>query len=172
MVTAHQSSEQIKDFLTTTTSPDNNKMTFAKDKGEEIAAAWGPALTKGMNEGDMTAFKALFIDKEPIYTVLQDSVGNESETSIGEGGEMSWETFQELSSKDLAEQNFAKIESQCLGVLGDRMILETGRFNKAGEVYLEAYSILTVNAEGKVTVVEAFADPQLSSLTEQAAKKE
>jgi hypothetical protein len=144
----------------------------AKAKGKEIADQWGPALTKGMLDGDMTAFKELFIQDEPIYTVLQDAEGHEIETSIGTGGELSWETFQELSSKDLKEQNFLKIEAQCLGVLGDRMLLETGRFNEAGEVYLEAYSLLTIDGNGKVTMVEAFVDTQMASVQAELTKSE
>jgi hypothetical protein len=52
----------------------------------------------------------------------------------------------------------------CLGVLGDHMILETGRFNKAGEIYVTAYSLLTLNEAGKIVGLEAFSDVQAASL--------
>eukprot|EP00339_Tiarina_fusa_P028120 CAMPEP_0117029426 /NCGR_PEP_ID=MMETSP0472-20121206/21311_1 /TAXON_ID=693140 ORGANISM="Tiarina fusus, Strain LIS" /NCGR_SAMPLE_ID=MMETSP0472 /ASSEMBLY_ACC=CAM_ASM_000603 /LENGTH=147 /DNA_ID=CAMNT_0004737193 /DNA_START=113 /DNA_END=556 /DNA_ORIENTATION=+ len=144
----------------------------AKAKGQEIADKWGPALTKMMVDGDMSDFKDIFVQDEPVYTVLQDAEGHEIETSIGTDGELSWDAFQELSSKDLASQNFDKIEAQCLGVLGDRMIMETGRFNKDGVVYLEAYSLLTIDGNGKVTMVEAFADSQLTSVQAAVTKTE
>jgi ketosteroid isomerase-like protein len=35
------------------------------------------------------------------------------------------------------------------------------RFNKDGEVYAEAYSLLTFNGEGKIISVEAFSDPDV-----------
>ena len=143
-----------------------------KEKGEEIANAWGPALTKAMLEGDMTPFKELCVKGEPVDMVLQGSDGVEIETSIGDSGaDLTWEKFQELCSKDLEAQNFQKIEAQCLGVLGDRMILETGRFNKAGEVYMESYAIVTINSDGKVVMFEAFVDPQMASLTAEVSKK-
>ena len=147
-------------------------MSFMKTKAEEIANAWGPALTKAMNDGDCTAIKSICIEKEPVYLVLQGPDGNEIETSIGDvatEADMSWETFQKLISKDVQQQEFLKLEAVCLGVLGDRMMIETGRFNKSGEVYLEAYSLLTITQDtGKVSMFEAFVDTQLSGFMKEA----
>ena len=129
-----------------------------------IAAKWGPALTKAAKEGDMSDFRALFAPE--VEVVLQNALGEESEFVIGDSEEcvLSWEDFHELTTKDLKEQNYLKTESQCLGVLGRRLILETGRFNTEGEVYLESYSLITVDKDGKIVAVEAFTDPQTSSL--------
>ena len=146
-------------------------MTFASKKGKEIGELWGPALTKAITEDDISAFKALFVSDKLVEVVLQNAEGEEVDTTIGDSGDASltWEDFKKLSKQDLEAQNYLKTESQCLGVLGDRLILEAARFNKGGEIYLESYSILTLNEEGKVIMFEAFTDPAAAHLTSAAS---
>lgn len=132
----------------------------------EIVAKWGPAFTKLALDGDLTDFKALFTS-EPVTVVLQNAEGNEAVFTIGDEGEettMSWQEFYEFSSKDLKDQDYQKTEAQCLGALGDRVLMETGRFNKSGEVYVETYCLLTLNKDGKIIMFESFSDPQATSL--------
>jgi len=136
-------------------------------KFPQVAASWGPALTKAVVGGDISDFKSLFVESEPVTVVLQTAEGEEAVCSVGSDPEeclMTWEDFVELSSKDLAEQDYTKTEAQCLGVLGDRMIMETGRFNSKGEVYLEAYALVTLNGDGKIIMMEAFTDVQAPTL--------
>lgn len=141
----------------------NNK----KSKASEVADQWGPALTKAIIDGDLSSFKSLFVSSEPVAVVLQNAEGSEAEFTIGDEGQdatMTWQEFHELTRKDMEAQNYLKSESQCLGILGDRMILEIGRFNKDGEIYAESYSLLTLNADGKIAAVETFTDPQAESV--------
>jgi hypothetical protein len=154
-----------------------------KQQASVIADKWGPALTKAFHDGDMAEFRGLFVENEPVVVVLQDASGSEAVCTIVDskdgseegGGEsevvstLTWEEFRAASASDLESQNFLKTEAQCLGVLGDRMILEVGRFNRDGAVYLEAYSLLTFDADGKVTMIETFTDPQISSVYKAAA---
>jgi hypothetical protein len=157
-------------------------MTDRKKQAVAIADNWGPALTRAVVEGDISDFRNLFATDEPVMIVVQNSEGNEAVFTIVDNNNdsvdgdeaamsMTWEEFRQASAVDLEAQNYAKSEAQCLGVLGDRMILEVGRFNKDGFVYLEAYSLLTFDAEGKVTAVESFSDPQLSTLVAAAAQE-
>lgn len=147
-------------------------MATSNKKATDIADKWGPALTKAYTDSDLAAFKSLFVS-EPVAVVLQNAEGGEAEFTIGEGEDASltWEQFHELSTKDLKKQNFLKSESQCLGVLGDRLIMEVARFNKDGEVYSEAYSLVTFNDDGKVVAFEAFTNPQAESIMEAASSK-
>lgn len=142
-------------------------LSFAQELGEK----WGHALTVAMTTGDMTEFKALFVSDEAVVVVIQSAEGAEIMMTIGDVEEatMSWEEFRESSVKDLEEQGYLKTESQCLGVLGDRMLLEAGRFNKAGEEYMTSYSLLTLNEEGKITMFESFTEPNVPSLMIAAA---
>ena len=141
---------------------------------QEIAKQWGPALTKAFTENDLSSFQRLFDASRPVEVVLQNSVGEEAEFLIGskevsEEVTLSWEEFHQATIKDLQEQNYMKSEAQCLGVLGNRMILETGRFNNDGDVYLESYSLITFNLpDGKIVAVEAFTDPNVDSLFDAA----
>jgi hypothetical protein len=141
---------------------------------QEIARQWGPALTKAFTENELSSFQDLFDSKLPVEIVLQNADGEEAEFAIGnketsEHITLTWEEFHELTTKDLHEQNYMKSESQCLGVLGNRMILETARFNNDGIVYLESYSLITFNSsDGKIIAVEAFTDPNVDSLFEAA----
>ena len=116
---------------------------------------------------------SLFIKDEPVSVVLQDEEGGEVHFTVGtqEDATISWAELIDMSSKDLKEQDYLKSESECLGVLGDRMMMETGRLNKAGEVYLEAFSLLTLDEEGLITMVEAFSDVHSGTLVGAAADK-
>lgn len=60
--------------------------------------------------------------------------------------------------KDLEAQGYEETTSNCLGILGNRLILETGRINKAGELYLTATSLVEFNDDGKVVGFEAFTE--------------
>lgn len=137
-----------------------------------VAEKWGPALTKCIREGDVADFRDLFIADEPVVVVVQNSAGDEIHSTIGdaEGAEVSWGEFDELIKSDLQEQNFLRAESQCLGKLGDRILLEGGRFNENGELYHESYSLLTLNENGKITMVEIFTDLNAQNLFEGVGK--
>ncbi|GAX12219.1 hypothetical protein FisN_1Hh148 [Fistulifera solaris] len=149
-------------------------MTVAHQFAQKVGEKWGKALTTAMTTGDMTEFKALFISDEAVGVVIQSAEGTEVVMTIGdvEGATLSWDEFKESSMKDLEEQGYLKTESQCLGVLGDRMILEAGRFNKAGEEYMSAYSLLTLNEEGKITMFESFSDAHAPGLIQAASLSE
>lgn len=84
---------------------------------------------------------------------------------------MTFEEFQEVSKRDLLEQEYLRTESECLGILGDRMILEAARVNKAGEIYMETFSLVTCNKDGKIIMLEAFSDLRVASLLEKAAEQ-
>ena len=109
---------------------------------------------------------SLFVADEPVSVILQNSEGAEVHFTVGdvEDATMTWQEFRDTSTQDLAAQNYLKTESECLGVLGDRMILETGRVNKDGEVYQEVFSLVTLNANGKITMLEAFSDINAAAL--------
>lgn len=131
-------------------------------------------LTKAIADRDVSCFRELFVKDEPVYIVMQTSEGDEAAFTVAddpEAGTLSWADFLESAAKDLESQNYAKTEAQCLGILGDRMIMEAGRFNKDGVVYLESYSLVTLDEEGKITMFEAFTDPQASNLLSAAALK-
>lgn len=90
----------------------------------QIADQWGPAFTKAILQDDLGAFQSLFID-DPVMVVLQNAEGQEADFSIGNSGAtMTWQEFHQVTAVDLKEQEYVKTEAQCLGVLGDRMILE------------------------------------------------
>ena len=116
---------------------------------------------------------SLFVDTEPVAVVLQNDEGNEVDFTIGdqEDATLSWKEFHETSTKDLATQDYLKTEAECLGVLGDRFIMQTGRINKAGEVYLEAFLLATLNEAGKITMLESFSNVAASSLVGAASEK-
>lgn len=139
---------------------------------KEIADQWGPALTKAVKESDISAFRSLFAPG-PIMVVLQNAMGEEMEFTVGDDGEstLTWDEFHKTTTKDLTEQDYQKTEAQCLGVLGSRMILEVGRFNTSGEVYVETYSLLTLDEENKVTCFESFSDPNMGGLMTAVGEK-
>lgn len=141
----------------------------------EIALKWGPALTKAIKDGDHSEFKGLFVDGL-VEVVIQGSDGNEACFTICDDNEeaaLDWATFFQMSTEELKEQDYVKTESQCLGVLGPRCILEAGRFNSKGEVYQESVAVLTLGlSSGKVVAFEAFTDPGLTTLSSLAEKKE
>jgi len=140
----------------------------------EVAEKWGPALTKAVKEGDIEDFKSLFTD-DLVEVVIQTDEGGEALFTIGDDNELAtldWAAFLETSTNELKDQDYVKTESQCLGVLGPRLIMETGRFNSKGEVYLEATSILTLSEfTGKIVAYEAFSDPGMQTLRDLAEPK-
>lgn len=118
---------------------------------------------------------SLFINDEPLSVVLQNAEGSVLHFTLGDQEEatMSWQEFQETVTADLKAQNYQKTESECLGVLSDRMIMETGRINQANEVYQESFALIPLNKEGKIamlkiTMLESFSDVNVASLTEKA----
>ena len=160
-------------------------MTTTENPKKSIAAAIGQAygveMTKAIASGDISGFRSLFVDG-PVLVVLQNAAGEEAEFTIadapaaGEGDDaaaagvtMTWDEFKDTAIKDLTEQDYDKTETQCLGTLGDRMIMETGRFNKSGQVYLETYQLISFNGDGKITAVELFSDPATTTLFEAAS---
>lgn len=147
-----------------------------KSIAASIGSAYGAEITKAVTSGDISGFRALFVDG-PVLVVLQNALGEEAEFTIADDavvGEesdaptvsMTWEDFRLLATKDLEEQDYAKTETQCLGTLGDRMIMESGRFNSKGEISLESYQLISFNSEGKITAVEMFSDPSTATLFE------
>jgi hypothetical protein len=161
-------------------------MTSRQQQAASIADQWGPALTKAIVDKDLSEFRGLFVEQGPVVVVLQNAEGSEAVFTIVDSketeeeeaatdnpalegrvaGSLTWEEFREASAVDLEKQSYAKTEALCLGVLGDRMMMEVGRFNTSGEIIVETYSLLTFNAEGKVTMVETFTDPQVSSVVD------
>lgn len=118
---------------------------------------------------------SLFINDEPLSVVLQNAEGSVLHFTLGDQEEatMSWQEFQETVTADLKAQNYQKTESECLGVLSDRMIIETGRIKQANEVYQESFALIPLNKEGKIamlkiTMLESFSDVKVASLTEKA----
>ena len=128
----------------------------------EVALKWGPAFTKAVKDGDISDFKSMF-STGLVEVVIQGSDGHEACFTIADDNEeatLDWKSFFEMSTAELKEQDYAKTESQCLGVLGPRCILEMGRFNSKGDVYQESISLLTLGQEsGKIVAFEAFTDP-------------
>jgi len=118
-----------------------------------------------------SACASLFVADEPVAVVLQDAGGGEVCFTLGdlEGCNLSFEEFQKLSAADLAQQDYLRTEAECLGVLGDRMMMEAGRVNKAGEIYQEMFSLVTLNEQGKITMFEAFTDANAAGLLEAVA---
>ncbi|GKY95666.1 hypothetical protein MPSEU_000527600 [Mayamaea pseudoterrestris] len=150
--------------------------TTKKSIAASIGSAYGAEMTKAIASGDISGFRALFID-EPVLVVLQNAVGEEAEFTIADAapeGEidpvvtMTWDDFRDMALKDLKDQDYSKTETQCLGTLGNRMIMESGRFDTSGNVYLETYQLISFDDQGKITAVEIFADPAATSLFEAA----
>lgn len=141
-------------------------MTSFTTTAGEIALKWGPAFTKLVMDKDDSDFLNMFDKAEAVAVVLQTADGTEAAFSIGdvEGADLTWAEFNEQSTKDLEAQNYVKTVAECLGVLGDRLILETGRINKDGEIYTSSYSLLTMNEAGKIIMFEAFTDIQGAGL--------
>lgn len=110
----------------------------------------------------------LFVTDEAVSVVIQNSEGEEMHFTVGdqEDATLSWADFQTTVCKDLDEQKYAKSVSECLGVLGDRFIMEVGRINEAGEVYMEGFSLVTINAEGKIIMIEGFTDVNAEGLVQ------
>ena len=111
-----------------------------------------------------------------VVLVLPTSDGGEATVTIGDDEEeattFSWTELQELTTQDLGAADYVKSESASLGVLGDRMILEVGRFNSKDEMYMNVVSLLTLSSTGKVVKMESFADSLAPSLLDAALLKE
>jgi uncharacterized protein YuzE len=122
----------------------------------DIAIAWAKNMTSAANGGPLDPLKDMFSDV--CYIVLQSADGKEVEFTLGDSSDctMGWDQFTDAAFKDLEEQRYDCTTSNCLGVLGNRMILETGRLNKDGELYTTAVSLLEFNDEGKVIGFESF----------------
>ena len=135
---------------------------------QSIAENWGQFLTQASKDGDITAFKEMFVSG-PVDVVLQNEDGQEVKFFIGdteENCDMTWDEFAQTALRDLQMQDYDRSESTCLGVLGKRMILELLRYNKNGEVYLTATSLVEFNDEGKILGYEAFSDVGVSGVVE------
>ena len=140
----------------------------------QVAEKFGPAVTKAGKEGDISDFKALFTPGV-VEVVLQGSNGKEACFTIADDipeATLDWTTFFDGVTAELKDQDYLKTETQCLGVLGPRCIMEQGRFNTQGEVYFETVSVLTLNPDGLIVAYEAFTDPMLKAMTDLAEPKE
>eukprot|EP00545_Synedropsis_sp_CCMP1620_P012898 CAMPEP_0119011978 /NCGR_PEP_ID=MMETSP1176-20130426/6002_1 /TAXON_ID=265551 /ORGANISM="Synedropsis recta cf, Strain CCMP1620" /LENGTH=150 /DNA_ID=CAMNT_0006964867 /DNA_START=74 /DNA_END=526 /DNA_ORIENTATION=+ len=144
------------------------------EKADEIAAKWGPALTKFAKGEGEEDFKSMWV--KDIIPFVIDKDGTEATIAIGEEGDepitMTWSVFQELLAKEHSSADFSKTEAECLGVLGNRMILEVSRFNNNDEVYMNAVSILTLTEDGLIAKTEAFGDQEAESITDTAQATE
>jgi uncharacterized protein YuzE len=123
----------------------------------DIAVAYAKNMTTAANGGSLEPLKAMFGDV--CYIGLQNAEGQEVEFTLGENKDdctMTWDEFTEAAFADLEAQNYDCTTSNCLGVLGNRMILETGRLNKEGSLYMTATSLVEFNEEGKVIGFESF----------------
>lgn len=131
----------------------------------EIAEKYGPYLTKAMKGEGIDDLQSLFASS--VFVTLQDGKGDEILFSIGsdDNASMTWTEFQQTTAIDVVSQNYEKTESVCLGVLGNRLIMEVARVNTAGEVYLVAYNLVEFSEEGKIVEFESFSDLQTTSLT-------
>lgn len=116
----------------------------------------------------------LFVSNESVSVVLQNAAGGEVHFTVGdqEGATLTWAEFHNTCQKDAKSQNYAKSVAECLGVLGDRFIMEVGRINQTGEVYMEAFSLVTLTPEGKISMLEAFSDVNASGLLQAAQETE
>lgn len=97
--------------------------------------------------------------------------GSEISFTVGdqEDALIPWEELQKVMASDMSAQGYARTESECVGVLGDRFMMQTARFNKAGEIYQESFSLLTLNADGKITMLESFSDVNAEGLMSTAS---
>jgi hypothetical protein len=116
--------------------PNKTNVEFAA----EIAKGWAKNMTTAANGGPLDPLKDMFGDV--CYIVLQNSDGKEVEFTLGDGSEctMAWDQFTDAAFRDLETQRYSSTTSNCLGVLGNRMILETGRLNKDGELPLPCWN--------------------------------
>jgi uncharacterized protein YuzE len=137
----------------------------------EIAKSYAKNITSAANGGPLDPFKDMFGDV--CFVVLQSSDGKEVEFTLGDSSDctMSWDQFTDAAFKDMEEQGYASTTTNCLGVLGNRMILETGRLNKDGELYTTAVSLLEFNDEGKVIGFESFNAVDIDGAIEAVAEK-
>jgi hypothetical protein len=141
------------------------------DSANKLADAWGPAITKLSKEEDASALKALCADVvEIILPTYQEAisvtVGDEEEGD--NASTFTWNELLGLLNKDIGVHDYQRTESACLGVLGNRMILEAGRINSKDEMYMNVVSLITMNDDGKLIRFEAFADSASPALFDAA----
>lgn len=146
---------------------------------QEIAAAYGPAVTKAMKEGDVSDLKNLCVEHAPVEVAMQNAQGQEiiftifdgELTGDSEAANLTWAQFQSSLSVDLQQQDYDRTISECGGVLADRMILNAARINSKDEMYAEANYVVTLDAEsGKIAILEAFADLNVTNLLQAVEK--
>lgn len=176
-LTMSSSSDPSSNIPTTSTTTSSSSSSARAAAGAALADQWGPALTQAFANRDISTFQALFVSDRPIIVVLQDGTGREAEFTLSDNPDhnatMTWQDFLNASTQDLELQNYVKTEAQCLGVLGNRILLEVGRFNTSNTVYLESYMLVTIDDDdtmdsgensGKVVAVETFSDPRVDNL--------
>jgi hypothetical protein len=137
----------------------------------EIATAYAESITSAAKGGPLDPLKGMFGDV--CYVVLQSADGQEVEFTLGDSSDctMSWDQFTDVAFKDLEEQRYDCTTASCLGVLGNRMIMETARLNKDGEMYTTATSLLEFNDEGKVIGFESFNSVDMEGAVQAVAEK-
>jgi uncharacterized protein YuzE len=142
-----------------------------REMAVDIATNWAKNMTTAATGGPLDPLKGMFADV--CYIVLQNGEGEEVEFTLGDSADctMTWDQFTEVAFKDLEAQQYDCTTSNCLGVLGNRMILETGRLNKDGELYMTATSLLEFDDEGKVIGFESFNDVDVDGAVKAAADK-
>jgi hypothetical protein len=145
-------------------------MSVYVEAANKIADAWGPAITKMGKDKDVESLKALC--EATVELVLQTSDGSTAAFTIGDGASVEWQDFAGLSGKDLEAEDYKETEAASMGILGNRMILETGRINQKEELYMNAVSIITISANGKVAKLESFADSLVPSVLDAAMAAE
>ncbi|KAL3928348.1 MAG: hypothetical protein SGARI_005060 [Bacillariaceae sp.] len=136
----------------------------------QIAVDYAKHLTAAAKGGSLDAFKSLFADS--CFVVLQDGEGQEVEFTLGEGDDcnMTWDQFTEAAFKDLEAQKYDYTTSNCLGVLGQRMILETGRMNTDAELYMMASMLVEFREDGKIVGIESFNSVDIDTALDAVAK--
>jgi hypothetical protein len=142
-----------------------------KEMAVGIAVAYAKNMTTAGKGGSLEPLKTMFTD--PAYVMLQNADGDEIEFTLGDSEEctMSWNEFADTALKDLEAQNYDCTTSNCLGVLSNRMILETGRVNKDGELYMMATALLEFNNDGKIVGFESFNSVDVDSLIQAVSEK-
>lgn len=129
-----------------------------------IADNWGKALTKLTKEKDVEPLKALC---EPIVELVLATTSDDGTAvfTIGdEGAHVSWEECRDLVTQD-AGDDYKETDSASMGMLGNRMILETARIDNKDEIYMNACAIVTMSTStGKVAKLEVFTDSISPSL--------
>ena len=129
-----------------------------------IADNWGKALTKLTKEKDVEPLKALC---EPIVKLVLATTSDDGTAvfTIGDqGAHVSWEECRDLVTRD-AGDDYKETDSASMGMLGNRLILETARIDHKDEIYMNACAVVTMSTStGKVAKLEVFTDSISPSL--------